>query len=112
MAKIHCKGHLERQLKPVMVFCGPSPWGGKQYCCAVCGRMRIFSQGRILKIINQYGFISGEKGNLFFHFNHLAHSFIPAVGMDVAFEIAFFEGDKAQATEVRPFYNGGNNDAD
>lgn len=114
MAKVYCSEHQDRQLKPVMVFCGPGPWGGKQYCCALCGRMRTFAHGRILKIIHQYGFIGTEKENLFFHFNNLACSFVPSVGMEVSFEIGFFDGDKVQAVGVRPYNNespGGENHA-
>lgn len=109
MEKIYCQQHRDKNLLPVMIHFGKSSLG-QQYICAVCSGVRVFNTGKIvsLKPESGYGFISGKKENVFFHFSNLARAFEPCVGMSVSFEVSFLEDGRVQATNVKPL-NGGKN---
>ncbi len=103
MAKIHCQHHQDSNLDPVMIHFGDNGLG-RQYICAVCSRVRVFNVGEIVSLSpsGQYGFISGQKENFFFHFSNLASEFTPQKGMTVSFEISFLENNRIQAIGVEP----------
>lgn len=109
MGKVYCQQHRDRDLRPVMIHFGKSSLG-RQYICAVCSGVRVFSAGQIvsLKPEGRFGFISGEKENVFFHFSNLAYDFKPYEGMLVTYEVSFLEDNRVQAINVKPL-NGGKN---
>ena len=102
MAKIHCTHHQEKGLNPSMIHFGESSLGTRQYICAVCSRVRELGVGEIVLLKAGYGFISGPRENIFFHFSNLGYDFRPILGARVSFELAFLENDRVQAIDVRP----------
>ncbi len=110
MAKVFCQNHQDQNLQPAMINFTASSLG-RQYVCCVCNCVRVFNTGKITTINGQYGFISVEKTNFFFHFKNLAYSFIPSPGMPVRFEVSFLEDGRTQAVKIKPIKgeNNGNN---
>jgi len=111
MRSVYCQHHRERKLLPVMIYFNNGSLG-KEYICAVCSGVRTFNTGKIVSIVPEcgYGFISGVKENIFFHFSNLAYDIRLHKGMAVSYEIEFLEDRKFnyQATNIRPL-NGGKN---
>jgi len=85
---------------------------GKQYICAVCSGVRVFNSGGIISLNPKegYGFITGERENVFFHFSNFAYDFKPRIGMGVSYEVSFLEDNRIQAINVRPLNGGENGD--
>lgn len=109
MAKVHCQRH--EGVKPVMIPFHRNSLG-QEYICAVCSAVRVFDSGEIVNIVpkGHYGFIKGEKENVFFSFQNLAVPFTPRIGMIVSYEISFLDDPvkKYHAIDVSPMKGGGN----
>ncbi|MCD6306451.1 MAG: hypothetical protein J7M32_09205 [Deltaproteobacteria bacterium] len=107
MARVYCKQHKDRM--PVMIPFHRNSLG-QEYICAVCSAVRVFNTGQIVNIVSKgrYGFIKGEKENIFFSFRNLAIPFTPRIGMIVSYEIAFLDDPvkKYHAIDVSPAKGG------
>jgi len=88
---IKCLFHKETEIYPLMIQCGESPLGNRQYVCARCARIREFGNGEIVSIKNNTGFINNGKRNIRFNFRGFKNKIRPETGMNVRFEIAFYE---------------------
>lgn len=102
MAEVYCPHHKQSNRSPAMIHFGDNELG-RQYICAACSRVRVFNTGEILSFspADRYGFISGRKGNFFFHVSNLASDFVPEKGMPVSFEVSFLEDGRVQAIRVK-----------
>lgn len=107
MTKVTCPNHRDRNLSPMMIHFRKGSLG-REYVCAVCSGVRVFNTGQIIQVQGQYGFISGKKENVFFHFSNRAYTFKLYVGMRVCFEVTFLDDGRLNAINVKPFKGGKN----
>jgi len=87
---VKCSFHKKSEIYPLMIHCGESPLGNRQYVCARCASIREFGNGSIVNIHKNYGYINNGKRNIRFYFNELKEKFQPKIGMNVRFEVAFY----------------------
>ena len=90
---IKCQHHKINGLEPIMIRFNESSMGTYQYVCARCARIRELGVGRVSSLKRNYGFITNNKKDFFFHFKNVAYDLDLHIGMPVKFELLFLDNN-------------------